>query len=80
VNATLNPERQVLDLVDIIDLKWLLSGEGHHVHVERLQADPAYAGCCVQLAAQSRQRAVRDAALRIADRLGIVLPARQGSS
>lgn len=80
MNTAINPERQVLDLVDIIDLKWLLSGEGHHLHVERLQADPTYAGCCVQLAAQSQQRAVRDAALRIAERLGIVLAARQGSS
>ena len=40
--------KQALKLVDIIDFKWLMIGEGHHVHVERLQRDPAYASnACV---------------------------------
>jgi hypothetical protein len=32
-----------LPLVQIIELKWLLAGHGLHIHVERLQRDPAYA-------------------------------------
>ncbi len=30
-------------LLQIIELKWLLSGHGLHIHVERLLHDPEYA-------------------------------------
>jgi hypothetical protein len=30
-------------LVEIIQFKWLMAHEGRHVHVERMQNDPAYA-------------------------------------
>jgi hypothetical protein len=51
--------------VEVIDLKWLLAGEGHRVHVERLLADPAYARACLALADASASEAVRAAAGRL---------------
>ena len=65
MNAMTSQERQSLDLVDIIDLKWLMSREGHHVHVERLQRDPAYASTCLALAATSPNEATQAAARRL---------------
>lgn len=52
-------------LVEIIDLKWLLACEGMHLHVERLQADPAYATQVLALADASPHEAVRHAAERV---------------
>ena len=71
MNMPLAPERLALELVDIIDLKWLMARDGHHVHVERLQAEPAYARECLIKAAASQHAAVRSAALRICQRMGI---------
>ena len=65
MNAMTSQERQSLALVDIIDLKWLMAREGHHVHVERLQRDPAYASTCLALAATSPNDATRAAARRL---------------
>ena len=31
MNATTHSERQALELVDIIDFKWLMAGDGHRV-------------------------------------------------
>ena len=70
MNAIQPIEGQGLDLVDIIDLKWLMAREGHHVHVERLQADPEYARECLGKAAGSTHDAVRAAALRLWARCG----------
>ncbi len=56
-------------LVDIVDMKWLLAGEGVRVNVERLQADPAYARACLDRASASRNEAVRGAAHRLRTRL-----------
>ncbi|MDP1532038.1 MAG: hypothetical protein Q8N44_09535 [Rubrivivax sp.] len=69
MNALSTDERQALQLVEIIDLKWLLAGEGHRVHVERLQTEPDYARECLALAAASASEAVRAAALRLQARL-----------
>jgi hypothetical protein len=63
-----------LSLVEIIDFKWLMAGDGHHVHVERLQADPSYAAACLALAAGSRIGTLRDTAARLAATLGLPLP------
>lgn len=71
MNATTQSERQGLELVDIIDFKWLAAKEGLHVHVERLQKDPAYALDCLSKAAASPREAVRAAAQRLRSRLGI---------
>ncbi|HEY6133757.1 MAG TPA: hypothetical protein VIW70_07250 [Rubrivivax sp.] len=78
MNTTSTTEQQALQLVDIIDFKWLMIGEGHHVHVERLQRDAAYAQHCLALAAASPSAALRDAALRL-ERL-LALSARQSAS
>jgi hypothetical protein len=67
--------RPPCDLVDIIDLKWLLAGDGHRLHVERLLADDDYARSCLAQATRSANPATRLAAQRIAARLGLDLPA-----
>lgn len=52
-------------LVEIIELKWLLSGHGVNVHVERLQSDPEYARETLDRAAATPNAALREAALRL---------------
>ena len=69
MNALPDSERRALDLVDIIDLKWLLAGEGIRLHVERLQGDPAYAAEVLARADASGNAALRDAATRVRHRL-----------
>ena len=56
-------------LVEIIELKWLMGGEGLRVHVERLQDDPAYAQQTLALAEASPHSAVRRLAGRLRTRL-----------
>ena len=56
-------------LVEIIELKWLMAGEGLRVHVERLQAEPAYAHQTLALAEASPNTSLR----RLAGRLRIKL-------
>ena len=75
MNAATSTEHRCLSLVEIIDFKWLMAGDGHHVHVEHLQTDPVYAGECLALAARSRIAALRDTAARLAAALGITVPA-----
>jgi hypothetical protein len=58
------------DLVDIIDFKWLMGLEGHHVHVQRLQSDPDYASQCLAKASTSSVQALQHAARRLAGSLG----------
>ena len=70
MNASSASEHGVLGLVEIVELKWLLSGEGMHVHVEKLQADPAYACRCLEAAERSANPALRQLALRLRARLG----------
>ena len=74
MNAVTASEHCPLSLVEIIDFKWLMAGDGHHVHVEHLQTDPEYARQCLALAAASRIAALRDTARRLAATLGLVLP------
>jgi hypothetical protein len=62
MNASLPSERSAVALVDIIDFKWLMAHEGHPVHVERLQQDPAYAQERLALAAASPTPALRQVA------------------
>jgi hypothetical protein len=56
-------------LHDIVGLKWLMAGEGVHVHVERLQSEPAYARECLSRAARSSNPTARDTAARLSARL-----------
>jgi len=71
MNALSHRETQALSLVEIIDLKWLLAGEGLHLHVERLQRDPAYARQILDAASQSTNTALRDVAARVRRRLSL---------
>jgi hypothetical protein len=59
----------MLPLVKIIELKWLLAGEGIHIHVERLQKDSAYARRALDEAAASASPALRAVALNLRNRL-----------
>lgn len=58
-------EHTVLQLVDIVELKWMLAGEGLHVHVEKLQADPDYAHKCLLAAERSSNATLRQVASRL---------------
>jgi hypothetical protein len=60
-------------LVEIIELKWLMVGEGLRVHVERLQADPCYAQQILAMAEASSHSALRRLACRL--RAKLQLPA-----
>jgi hypothetical protein len=66
MNCVSAHERRSLDLVDIIDFKWLMAHEGHHVHVERLQQDSAYASECLSKAFDSPVEALRRVSRRLA--------------
>jgi hypothetical protein len=67
-------EQDPVELVEIIDFKWLMSRDGHHIHVRRLQEDPAYAADCFARAAASPNALVRETAQRLARRLSGTLP------
>jgi hypothetical protein len=70
MNANSPSEHHAVTLVDIIDFKWLMVGDGHHVHVERLQKDAGYAARCLAAAGASPNEAVRAAAVRLGRLLG----------
>ena len=74
MNAVTSPELRAVSLIEIIDFKWLMAGDGHRVHVEHLQTDRDYACACLALASGSRVKALRDTAARLAVALGVVLP------
>ncbi len=62
-------EEGTLRLVDIVELKWMLAGEGLHVHVEKLQSDPGYARECLLAAERSGNATVRQVASKLRARL-----------
>jgi len=74
MNAVTTPKHPAPSLIEIIDFKWLMAGDGHRVHVEHLQTDRDYACACLALAAGSRVQALRDTAARLAQSLGLPLP------
>ena len=74
MHAVTSPELRPVSLIEIIDFKWLMAGDGHRVHVEHLQTDRDYACACLALASGSRVKALRDTAARLAVALGVVLP------
>lgn len=71
MNTVSTIESDSLALVEIIELKWLLAGEGLHLHVERLQTDREYARQAMTFAAASRNSALRETAQRLSVRLGL---------
>lgn len=54
------------DLVQLVDFKWLMSGAGYRVDLQRLQADPDYAHDRLLLAAASHCPTLREVGRRIA--------------
>lgn len=65
-------DRHDLPLVQIIELKWLLAGEGIHIHVGRLQQDLNYARLALDQAAASANPCVRAMATRLRNGLPVV--------
>jgi hypothetical protein len=55
----------MLSLMEVIQLKWMLAGEGVHLHVERLMADPAYAELALKRAAESTSPTLRAMSMRL---------------
>ena len=71
MNARSQPERESLALVEIIQLKWLMTHLGQHVHVERMQTDPAYAGSTLAMAEGSGERELCRAAASVRNALDV---------
>ncbi|MBG6081367.1 hypothetical protein [Rubrivivax gelatinosus] len=69
MNAETQGSRGALELVDVIDLKWLFANEGVFLHVERLQHDADYARDLLARAAASGNAELRAAAARLADQI-----------
>lgn len=71
MNANSLSDPDVLRLVDIVHLKWMLAGEGLHVHVEKLQNDLAYADECLCAAERSDNPTLRQMAAGLRSRLRV---------
>jgi hypothetical protein len=71
MNAVSHDENAAVSLVELVDLKWLLAGEGVHLHVERLQRDLVYARRVLETAAASSNEALRRVAARVSAHLRI---------
>ena len=69
MNALASVETPAAPLVEVIELKWLLAGEGVYLHVERMLGDDAYAGRALERAAASPSPILRAAAERLRPRL-----------
>ncbi len=57
-------------LLDLVDFKWLMVGEGHLVDLDRLCNDDCYARGCLALARHSRSSTLRASAARLTQFLG----------
>ena len=57
------------ELLDLVDFKWLMAGEGHRIDLDRLQGDGPYIRGCLALAAGSRSSTLRVAAQRLSRQL-----------
>ncbi len=68
MNALTQVPHQMYSLLEVVQLKWLLAGEGVHLHVERLMSDPAYAEQALQRAARSTNPTLRTMAVRLSTR------------
>lgn len=60
----LEPE-PLLPLAEVIELKWLLAGQGVHLHVERLQRDLVYARSTLAIAGECGVPTARAVAARL---------------
>lgn len=71
MNTAITGTKATSCLVEIIELKWLLTGHGVHVHVERLQTDMEYARRTLDRADATPNSALREAAARLRQCLGL---------
>ena len=69
LTGAFDPVSQALG--EIIELKWMVAGEGFHVHVERLQTDRDYARQALHRAQASPNAALRETAARLRNKLQI---------
>ena len=53
------------ELLDLVDFKWLMAGEGHRIDLDRLRGDSPYIRGCLALAAGSGSATLRQAAQRL---------------
>jgi len=76
MTTTIEHAVPVLNVVDLVDFKWLMAGEGHHIDVARLQTDVAYARGCLALAGGSTSAVMRRVAVQLGQalRLGQARP------
>lgn len=71
MNAITQGEPPAKCLVEIIQLKWLMAGQGVRVHVEQLQNDSEYARRVIALAAAAPNASLREAAEKLRLLLGL---------
>ena len=57
------------ELLELIDFKWLMAGEGWHVDLARLQRDAHYADDCFACASRSLCEPLRRCAQHLHDQL-----------
>lgn len=69
MNATCPAEALPTPLVEVVELKWLMAGEGVRIHVEHMLDDEAYASSVLERALRSASPALRAAAERLRLRL-----------
>ena len=58
------------ELIEFVDFKWLMAGEGHRIDLDRLRTEPAYTRSCLALAGGSTSATLRQAGARLARALG----------
>ena len=58
------------ELIEFVDFKWLMAGEGHRIDLDRLRTEPAYTRGCLALAGGSTSATLRRAGSRLARALG----------
>jgi hypothetical protein len=63
--CTVSEEATALPLVAVIELKWLASGVGQHLHVERMLHDASYAQGVLDAAESSEHPSLKRAAQRL---------------
>ena len=68
--------RAAPELLEFVDFKWLMAGEGHTIDLDRLQCEAAYTRGCLALAGGSSSATLRRAAERLAGAMGISRPCR----
>ena len=68
---TLSARAHAPELLEFVDFKWLMAGEGHRVDLDRLQREPAYSRGCLAVAGGSTSATLRRAADRLARALAV---------